>query len=230
MPLLRRKYLFWAILICIIGFVLPFLFKAKTDSYNSVISLSFTVLGTLITIVTLIIAFLVYDKFGINAKFKEKQVDTVIELSVLLKKTSMTVSASELNYLVHATQSSETIRNSIPAYKADSSKTILVPGNFSHLIGNLNSLRLSYWLPEEIKNKMKFLDIYALAVVNDPYNEEYVRLDFNNSSNNVWMKTFPRLTFEMFNINLHNLFKEINIWFEAHSNISPNFNFFNDKN
>ncbi|MGN6343260.1 MAG: hypothetical protein ACTHML_19940 [Ginsengibacter sp.] len=98
-----------------------------------------------LSVTTLIIAVLLFDRFGVNAKFKDRQVDKVLELAILLKETNITASSTKMTYYVHATQSSEEIRNSVPFYKEDAGKTILYPENFKDFIKDLYAIRDSYF-------------------------------------------------------------------------------------
>ncbi len=225
MQLLKRKYIIWLSVICIISMAIPFILKSATDSWDSVLSTCFTILGAIVSVTTLIIAILLFDRFGVNAKFKEKQVDTVIELATLLKKMNITATSTRMTYYAHAMQSSEDIRNSVLFYKTDAGKTILFPGNFEDLIKNLYTIRDSYWMPSEIKNRMKVFEIYGTYDVDNALDDQYVRLDFDGGSNGVWVATIPKVTFEMLNINLHNIFIEIETWLKKHSNVLPDFKF-----
>jgi hypothetical protein len=204
---------------------IPVIVKSTLDSWNSVLSTSFTIFGAVLSVTTLIIAILLFDRFGVNAKFKDKQVDTVLDLATLLKKMNITATSTKMTYYVHATQSSEEIRNSVPLYKTDAGKTILFPDNFEDLIKDLYGIRDSYWFPSEIKNKMKIFEIYGTHNVDNALDDQYVRLDFDRGSNGIWVATIPKVTFEMLNINLHNLFIEIETWLKKHSDVLPNFKF-----
>lgn len=225
MQLLKKKYIIWLSVISIIGVTIPFIVKSSTDSWNSVISTSVTIFSAILSVITLIIAFLLFDRFGVNAKFKDKQVDKVLELAILLKETIITATSTKMTYYVHATQSSEEIRNSVPFYKEDAGKTILYPDNFEDFIKDLYAIRDSYWFPQEIKNKMKVFEIYATIDVNDALGDKYVRLNFGRGSNGVWVATIPEVTFEMLNINLHTIIIEIETWLKSHSDVLPNFKF-----
>jgi hypothetical protein len=216
---IKRAHIIWTAIVCLIGFVIPLILKSSSETWNSTLSLSLTIVGTLLTIATLIIAVLLYDRFGINSKFKEHQVDKVIELALLLKDTNISVSTNQFTYFIHRSKSSILRRNEFPPYKIDSNKTILFPNNYDELFKAVNVIRNNYWLPIELKNRMNFLEIYGLASVEDPLDEQYVRLDINNSAEEVWMVSFPKITFEMLNVNLHDLLKEIEDWLKKHSNV-----------
>ena len=62
----KWKVLVAIFLTCFIGFLIPFYYKTAQESINSVLSTSFTILCTLFTAIALILAFVLFDKFGIN--------------------------------------------------------------------------------------------------------------------------------------------------------------------
>jgi hypothetical protein len=216
----RKSHKIWTIVLSTVGFMTPIILKEDRDSWNSVLSLSFTILGTLLSIATLLIAMLLFDRFGINAKFKDRQVDKVLELAIYLKETNISASTNKFRYFINASQSFISRRYEFPQYKTDENKTILFPGNYEELFKQLNEIRNNYWLPQEIKIKMKFLEIYGLADVENHLEDQYVRLDINNNAQGEWKQSFPRITLEMFNINLHDLLREIDVWLKKHSNVT----------
>ena len=223
---LKKSYFLWAGIIAVIGFIIPLLIKVNSESWNSVLSLSFAILGTLATIATLIIAIVLYDNFGSDAKFKEKQADAVIELAQLLKKTRFSAEAKKLTYNLPAYRSTLLSLHLVEDYKMDSSKTLLFPSNFFE--NSINTIYITgdnYWLPEEIKVKMKFLEIFGLISVENPFDEQYVRLNVNHSAKDEWQKSVPRLTLEMFIINYTNLLTEIEIWLKRYSDVTVNLGF-----
>src|SRR5258708_5433850 len=116
---IKKSYKILTVLICMVGFIMPLLLKDKTDSWNSIFSTSFTILQTLISIATLFIAILLYDRFGINAKFKEKQVDKIIELASLLEVTTISVASNQLTYFIHTKQAAILRRVDYLPYKND---------------------------------------------------------------------------------------------------------------
>lgn len=220
---IKTKHIIWVIVISFIGFMSPIMLKANSDSWNATLSLSFTVVGAIGTIVTIAIAVLLFDKFGITAKFKEKQVWEVIELAIVLLNTRISATSDKLTYFVNVTQSSETIQKGLPQYKIDSPKALLFPSNFETLITEIYGFMNSHWLPKEIKDKMKIFDIMGLMEIEDLDKSKYVKINFNNKGNDEWMGTIPNLTLEMLNINLHELYNTIDIWLKKHSDIAPSF-------
>lgn len=71
------KKQFLLIIISVIGsilaFMIPFFITNKNDSLVSILSLSFTAVGCFATLMTLVIAILLYKRFGLEYRFVEKQ-------------------------------------------------------------------------------------------------------------------------------------------------------------
>lgn len=223
--MIYKKHTYITIAVCIVGFLIPFLLKKETESLNSIISVSFTILQTIITIAALIMALILFDKFGINAKFKERQVEKVLELINILHEKNMYVNTEEFTYIIHIRQYSIIRRNDVPYYKRDANKILLFPENFEEEFKNLFIIRSSEWLPEEIKTKMEFINIFGTHDVdNSMDNTQYVRLSIGNSETVSWSQTFPKITFEMFNSCLLALLQEIESWLKKHSSIPVHLN------
>jgi hypothetical protein len=197
MPLIRRKYIIGFIVACIIGFVLPFIFQDSRDSFNIIISSSFVIVGGLASIATLSVALALFDKFGINAKFKDQQIDKVIELARIVSKMRVSVSNGQWNYLYNAKNSINWFEG-FPDYLDDKKKTILVSDKYVKQTEVLYNILSNAWLPKEIKTKMDIFKIFAIAPVDQPFDSKYVRLSLNNIESNVWVETIPRLTLEMY--------------------------------
>lgn len=223
MSSINKKHFIWIALASIGLSIIPFFLRPNSDSWSSTLSLSLTIIGTVCNIITIIIVLLLYDRFGITAKFKEKQVWEVIELAILLKNTWITASSKKLKYIVNATQSSEELRKGFPEYQIDSQKALLFPSNFSKVTEEIYTFMNSHWIPKEIKDKMKIFNILALADVENPDDDQYVKINFNNEGNEDWGISIPKLTLEMLNINLHELYITIDAWLKKHSDIAPSF-------
>ena len=62
----------------------------------------------------------------------------------------------------------------------------------------------------ETAAKAKLTEVLKKAIINDKGNDD-------------WKGTFPKLTFEMLNINLHELYMTIDSWLKKHSDLAPSF-------
>ncbi len=84
-------------------------------------------------------------------------------------------------------------------------------------------MRQNPWLPEEIKNKLEFLNIYGSFKMGNFDDSQYAKLNINDDKPESWRTTMPKFTFEMFTINLADLLLTITKWLENHSNIKIDF-------
>ena len=223
---LKKKHYFLTALILLAGFSIPLLLKPNAESWSSTFSLSFTIVGALGTIATLIIAILLYDRFGSSAKFKEKQADAVIELASVLKRKEFKAITNKMTYNLPAFLPTLKGVQSIANNNGDGKKALLIPELFfeSHL-NQLYFDQHNYWLPEEIKDKIKFLDILATFESDDYLSNQYARLSLKDSEDAVWGKTVPQLTLEMFIINYITLLSEIESWLRKYSPVLVNLGF-----
>jgi hypothetical protein len=211
-----------SIIACIIFSLFPFLTKTKDETFNTTLSTSFAIFSTLISITILIVAVVLFDRFGINAKFKERQVDTVLDLVSEIKTIKLNPS-SKIRYVNYIRKCNE-LQRQLPAfYEADKTKTLLFPNNFSELIAPVFTFYDNPWLPVDIKQKLEFLNIIVTYDFEDFTNDDYIKLDINNAATTPWQVTIPKFSFEMFSINLATLLSTITNWLNDHSTININF-------
>ncbi len=120
-----------SIIACVIILSLfPFLTKTKDESFNTTLSTSFTVLSTLISVTALIVAIILFDRFGINAKFKERQLEIVLELVQELKTIRLSVSTERFTYVNYVRKCINLEKLPKQTYAVDKVKTLLFPDNF----------------------------------------------------------------------------------------------------
>lgn len=220
MQSIKKSYLIIAAIICIIGFIIPFIIKSPSDTWNTVLSSAFTILSSVITIAAFIIAILLFDRFGVNAKFKQKQIDEVLEFAQFLKARNIHAKNSKFIYFIHQSQSYIESLNDVEEYEKDRVKTILLSNDFLNFFETLFIFKTKEWLPKEIKTKLEFINIKATARVEKLEKEIFILMFLDETKNDdIWSRSIPKLTFEMFNINLSNLLKEIDAWLKKHSDI-----------
>lgn len=219
----KRNLILFSILTCGLAFIIPFFLKNCQDTYLSVISVSFTALGAVATSWTLVIAVYLYDRFGLEAKFIEKQTDKVLELANLLKGKTIIVRASGHKYLIRPSREQLQTFNSLKNYQNDKTRKILISqDDYEKSLGDIIAIMRSYWLPEEIKTKMEFLNIPIIDNVETSSYDNYACLDFQAVTDKKWVIPLPEMTFENFNNGLHDLVMTIENWIVKHSVIKLN--------
>ena len=227
MKFTKTQLLIISLILCLIFFLFPFLLKNSTETIFSTLSLSFTALQTIATIIALIIAINLYDRFGIESDFKLKQTNKVLELADLLKGNFFKVQYKNGGYFINLKKDFLKMIDELKTFEWDSEKIILISLNdFQNTFGEIIALKRSYWLPDSIKEKIKFLEFYGLNDVEDPADQKYVRYHFsNNIDNKEWMETMPTMTFREFTKNLYDLVESIEIWLEKNSSVKLNLKF-----
>ena len=207
-------------IVCIIFFLIPFIIFGDCENLYSKLSLGFSALGSIATLITLVIAIMLFDRFGIEAKNVVKQFEKVIELRELLKGKNIIIKSNKITYFIHPKQNQfEGLKNLEP-YKIDSQKKILIAfDEYSESVDSLLTIKSNDSLPEEIKAKMEFWDVGAISEIADPSEELFVKLFLNKNTSKIWGKPFPEMTFEEFNQNLLDLDIEIEKWLKRHSEI-----------
>lgn len=225
----NRKDLLIFIIICLIGFIAPFVTKTSEESLNSTLSISFTIISVIVSIITLIVAVIFFDRYGFDTKFKERQLDTVLSLVNELKLLDLTISNGKCKYLNYVRYCGNLDILPKEIYGADKRKILLVPYNYDKLIKTLYTLYKNPWLPIEIKEKMSFMYFFATETVTDFENSNYVKLDINNMGAEPWVITAPEFTFDNFSINFSLLLATIIDWISEHSSVKIDFDLLEEK-
>jgi hypothetical protein len=122
----KKQFIFLTTILSAITIVLPFFIKNCEESWLTVYSSVLTAIGTVATFITLIIAFCLYEKFGLESKFIEKQTDTVLELINLLKGKTIFAHSVYGTYFLYP--SCERIKDlpEFDLYDKDKKKYILI--------------------------------------------------------------------------------------------------------
>lgn len=177
-------------------------------------------IAAIAAVATMIIAFLLYDRFGMSAKFIEKQTDKVFELADLLKGKVITIHTISSRYLLRPSSQCDKGFVDLPEYERDRNKIILMSrDDYERYFREILAIKSSYWLPKEIGEKMEFLDFSASSPIENSTDEMYVRFDFNASKEDEWELMIPKMKFEDFISNYSSLVQEINKWLKKHSKI-----------
>lgn len=207
-----KYFIFIAVFFCVASFILPFFFRSS-DPFLNILTSSFTALEGISAIITLILAFLLYDRFGLKGVSLKNQMDKVFELADHIEKKTIFIQTSEIKYHLPLKLPIKSRFEIIPNFKDDATKGILVcEDDYNYFMEFIYEIKKSYWLPSKIKDKLKFIEVLALLNIDNHNEEKYVKFDFGNIKEKKWLATFPKLTFEMVLINLDSLLVEIDTW------------------
>ncbi|HQK40262.1 MAG TPA: hypothetical protein PLO52_09135 [Flavobacterium alvei] len=221
----KKKLINISVLLCVIAFILPFFFKKSNDSLLSTISVSFTAIGATATLITLFIAIFLYERFGLESRFINNQTDKVLELVDQLKGKSIRCETNNGTYLLGTNRDKLKFVKEFPKFnEIDKEKIVLITlEDYKNSWDKVLEISRSYWLPQKIKEKISFLNLIMVTNVENPLNNEYVRLKFDTENENEWVEILPKLTLLEFINNLDNLSKSIEKWLKQHSDITIDF-------
>jgi hypothetical protein len=220
---------FWGLLVvCSLVFLLPFVTKTTGETFNSTISTACSIVGTLLAFITLVVGVLLFDRYGFNGKFKEKQLDILLQLVYELKILNITIVAEKYSYynFIRHCANLELLPQNI--YQKDKTKKILIPHNFPELIKTISNLSKNPWMPKEIKERLKFLDFVYITNFDELKHSEFVKLNIDSKGIEPWGVPGPETTLEMLSINFSSLISAIIIWLKNHSNVKIDFDLNSD--
>ena len=116
-----------------------------------------------------------------------------------------------------------------PFYQLDKNKIVLINfEDFSKTWDKVLEIKRSYWLPNKIKKKIKFLEFIMFDDVENPFDEKYIRIHNDIKKTEVnevkWLITYPTITFDEYNKQFYELIKSIEKWLKQHSDIKIDLN------
>ena len=98
MKINKKLMIFISLACCLLAFIIPFIFSNCNDSLISILSTSFTALGAIATLFTLFIALMLYQRFGIESRFIERQTDKTLELVDIIKGKVLNIETNKFTY------------------------------------------------------------------------------------------------------------------------------------
>ena len=218
--------------ICIIiPFILP---EQVTGKFIT----GFSFVSAFCSIATLIIAFLLYDKFGIAKTIIDKKVNVVLELLEHFKGGRILAKYTR-NEGEKIITSVRVIRpkKDMSSYLEKGTNGLLIAVNsndYYNGMDKVSTLKNNIWMPKEIAVKLEPLQFYSFYKDEKIQNniEKYIRLqlgvgsltDKNQDEN--WMRPGnTEISFEVYLQNIESVFKAIENWLEKHTNMSIEINY-----
>lgn len=210
-----------SIFFCLVSFLIPFFLKSNNDSWVTVLGTAFTSLGAIATFITLLIAIFLFNKFSLENKFLENQTLKVLELADYLKGKTIKIKTENFTYYLRFNIDDPKLEKEL-FYEKMKSKTVVINfDDFSLFTDTILEMKRSYWLPQEIKEKLEFLNIYGIKEIPDNLEEaNLAKVFFKDKSNNEdFYVTLPNLTVEELLLKKNILVKEIHNWLNKYSEI-----------
>ncbi|WP_336732721.1 hypothetical protein [Chryseobacterium sp. VD8] len=219
----NTKLLSLSSICCILVFIIPFILNSDKDSFNSILSTAFTGVGATATVITMIIAITLYQKYGMDSKLIEKQTDKVFELIDVLKGKSLTIHTEQINFFLRFINIEGDFKND-PLFNEMYPKKIMINAeDYTSFIKPIQVFMRSYLLPSEIKDKLKFLDLIALGEELEFTSNDYVKMTYECKTSEEFLIIIPIITVEEFIDHKNILIKSIDDWLSKHTNIKLDF-------
>ena len=226
------KILLIILILSICGAIsLPFWFQ--TDPKDAM-DMSGYLISTISSVVTIIIAFLLFDRFGVSKKTLDKNVETVFELLEVIKSK---IIYAEYEFDTGTYHSAISISDNLGEFKNNKimlEKDILF--NYEDInngLSEINQFATNIWLPIQIKDKINKISLLSATSVKDNFlsKNKCFRVSFNlypearKEKEIIWYMTNDKeTTFNEFLTNLEDLVAEIKTWLNNHSNFDLELN------
>lgn len=177
---------------------------------------AFSLISGLASFVVMILAILLYDKFGIDKSIKEKNLESSLKLLEVIKKTSIKIEGNKfvLFYQVGIV--------SINIFEDHYKTKLLLPNNYFDTINTVTKFANDLYLPNQIKMKLDKLVPQVLGVTIDSLNEkDYAKVIINNSKVEEWkfnmLNNNEEITLFDYLIKWDDLISTIKEWCEKNS-------------
>ena len=218
----KRNIIFILILTISLAVLLPVIFREKTEDFNQTLNIIGTLISSIAGLLTLLIAIILFNKFGIETPLLQKNTDVVFSFLEELKKTSFQIQGKSFGLFIR-------IQDQHHKYFEDwySQKLLFSTEYFSGL-DSLMKISESPFMPKSIYRKVDKLRYHVLVMdVKDEDLDNYATVQVSGQS--LIEAKFGRFNhqdmtiFEFLNI-IDDLKTEIKSWISKHSNYSPDLN------
>lgn len=198
--------------------------------FEKSIEFSSMLLSTFATIFTLIVALLLYDRFGGRSKAIDNQLKIVLELIEFLRTNKVNIESfgepEKLTWFIWFSKDMSLFRK-VPNFKYDKNKFVILRVGKDHLIP-YEILRIinDFWLPDEIRKKMEFLEFRSGTFMDehDFDKKNYVFLNFHHENQDYFLVS-ESYTFEQLLTNIEDLMNTIKSWIKRNTNIKIDLNY-----
>ena len=206
--------------------ILPFCFQTDV---KEAINISGYLISTIVSAVTIIIALLLFDRFGVSKKTLDKNVETVFKLLEVIKSKTICAeyeSDSGVEYFA-AISISENLKQLIKNKEMLGKDILFNYEDINNGLSEIHQFRASVWLPVQIRKKIEKILFLSVSSVNDSFlqKNKCVKIYFHlfpearKGKEVRWYKTNQEeTTFNEFLSNLEDLVAEIKTWLNKHAN------------
>ena len=218
----KRNISILLILTILLAIILPIFLHDKTETPNQTINIIATIISSFASVLTLIIAILLFNKFGIETPLLEKNTSVVFAFIEELKKTRLFINGKNYGLMIRLHDSYHT------SFEEYYGEKLIFSREYLDGLSKLFEISESPFMPKSIYQKVDQLKFYILSM--DIKDE-----DLNNFATvTVLGQAIIDAKFGRFNHKDMTLFELLNIiddiksetvkWISKNSNYSPDLN------
>ena len=223
----RYLLIIFILAVTVICFWLAFFINPQ---HQNVISLGINIISGISTLITLVIALILFNKFGIEKSILDKNTETVFDLLQTISKTRIILEGKEswhqiyLSDLQLSEQTKEYIKNT-------GNKKLIFSSEYFDEIPRIIDLVKNVFTPKEIAKKAMELNIEILQYVPQEEYQNYFKVSFTGNKRNSGKTTFglanqKQITFDEYVNMWQSVIDGITKWLSENSSIVPNLNIY----
>lgn len=218
----KRSFIFILLLVIAVAVFVPIFFRADKEDFNQTLNIISTLISAIAGLLTLLIAILLFNKFGIETPLLQKNTEIVFSFLEEFKKTSFFIQGKTFALMVRTQDQHHKL------FEDWYSQKLLFSANYSSGLDRLLKISESPFMPKSIYEKMDKLRFYMLTMdVKDDNLDDYAIVQVAGQS--LIEEKFGRfnhqdMTLFEFLILIDDLKTEIKNWINKHSNYSPDLN------
>ncbi|MES2679411.1 MAG: hypothetical protein V4635_05975 [Bacteroidota bacterium] len=173
----NKRTLFIILTITLVGaIVIPILFRDSEETANQTINVIVTIVSSMASLLTLVIAILLFNKFGIETPLLEKNTSTVFNLIEEMKKVRFFISGDKYSLMVRLHDSSHT------SYESWYSERLAFSTEYIEGLDRLFKISDSPFMPKTIYEKVDRLRFFVMTIISDEDLKKYATVQVAGQS------------------------------------------------
>lgn len=164
------------VLVIILSIFLPIIFRSNNETANQTITNISTIVGSFASLFTLIIAILLFNKFGIETPLLEKNTTIVFEFIEELKKSKLSLQGDNFFMMISMHNPHEIIINSPFPESWYYDKNLIFSENYNKCLLRLFEISDNPFMPKTICEKVQKLNCHLLLMNVDWHDSQYTKV------------------------------------------------------
>jgi hypothetical protein len=186
-----KRRLFYTVIVSIaIVIVLVLLKQTISESMKDTIDDITSWFSFIVDVITLIIALVLLEKFGLDKRINERRQDVMIELMDKLSEKSVTIEAKSHSGNLHVNSFNLFSDEVIPIVKLSDlgfqdhsikNKKLIFDRNYPEAIEEIGKYSSNFWIPKDIKKKISDACMYIITFDDklNPNDPNYIKVRFS---------------------------------------------------